>query len=95
LRHCLRNALIAIATVATLRFGHLLGGAVIVETVFAWPGIGSYAVDAIYDRDYPVIQGFVLFTGTVFLALNFLADLAYGWLDPRIETTGSGRRVAA
>ncbi len=95
LRHCLRNALIAIATVATLRFGHLLGGAVIVETVFAWPGIGSYAVDAIYDRDYPVIQGFVLFTGTVFLTLNLLADLAYGWLDPRIEVAGDRRRVAA
>ncbi len=95
LRHCLRNALIAIATVATLRFGHLLAGAVIVETVFAWPGIGSYAVDAIYDRDYPVIQGFVLFTGTVFLSLNFLADLAYGWLDPRIDVAGGGRRAAA
>jgi peptide/nickel transport system permease protein len=84
-RHCLRNAGIPLATVAALRFGHLLAGAVIVETVFAWPGIGSFVVDAIYDRDFPVIQGFVLFTGTVFLAVNLLADLAYQRLDPRIR----------
>ena len=84
-RHCLRNAGIPLATVTALRFGHLLAGAVIVETVFAWPGIGSYVVDAIYDRDYPVIQGFVLFTGTVFVLVNLLADLAYHWLDPRIR----------
>lgn len=83
--HCLRNAGIPLATVTALRFGHLLAGAVIVETVFAWPGIGSYVVDAIYDRDYPVIQGFVLFTGTIFVLVNLLADLAYRWLDPRIR----------
>ncbi|MBA3495997.1 MAG: ABC transporter permease [Gemmatimonadales bacterium] len=95
LRHCLRNASIGLTTVAALRFGHLLAGAVIVETVFAWPGIGSFMVDAIYDRDYPVIQGFVLFTGTVFLALSLLADLAYSWLDPRIRLTrGGGDAVA-
>ncbi len=95
IRHCFRNALVGVTTLATVRFGHLLAGAVIVETVFAWPGIGSLAVDAIYDRDYPVIQGFVLFTGTVFLGLNLLADLAYAWLDPRIEVTRSRRHGVA
>lgn len=94
LRHCLRNASIGLVTVAALLFGHLLGGAVIVETVFAWPGIGTLVVDAIYDRDYPVIQGFVLFTGTVFLLLNLLADLAYARLDPRVRL-GEPRGVRA
>lgn len=90
-RHALRNALLPLVTVAGLRFGHLLAGAVIVETVFAWPGLGKHIVDAIYDRDYPTIQGFVVFVGTVFVLLNLLVDLAYTALDPRIRLTGSGR----
>jgi len=94
IRHCLRNALVGLITVTALRFGHLLGGAVIVETVFAIPGIGSLAVDAIFDRDYPVIQGFVLFTGTIFLLLNLFSDLAYTWLDPRIDLVDNRSRVA-
>lgn len=85
LRHALRNALIPIVTVTGMRFGHLLAGAVIVETVFAWPGIGKYVIDSIYDRDYPAIQGFVLFMGTVFVILNLLVDLSYLWLDPRVR----------
>jgi peptide/nickel transport system permease protein len=85
LRHALRNALIPITTLTGLRFGHLLGGAVIVETVFAWPGIGKFVVDSIYDRDYPTIQGFVLFMGSVFVLLNLLVDLSYVWLDPRVR----------
>jgi peptide/nickel transport system permease protein len=84
-RHALRNALIPITTLTGLRFGHLLGGAVIVETVFAWPGIGKFVVDSIYDRDYPTIQGFVLFMGSVFVLLNLLVDLSYVWLDPRVR----------
>ncbi len=95
LRHCLRNALVGLITVTALRFGHLLGGAVIVETVFALPGIGSFAVDAIFDRDYPVIQGFVLFTGTIFLLLNLLSDLAYTWLDPRIDLVDDRHHAAS
>lgn len=87
-RHVLRNALIPVVTLAGIRFGHLLGGAVIVETVFAWPGIGKYVVDSIYDRDYPTIQGFVVFIATVFVILNILVDLAYLWLDPRIRLAG-------
>ena len=95
-RHALRNALVPITTVTGIRFGHLLGGAAIVETVFAWPGIGKYVVDSIYDRDYPTIQGFVLFMGTVFVLLNLLVDVSYVWLDPRVRLggTGAGRRGA-
>lgn len=89
-RHALRNALLPAVTVAGLRFGQLLGGAVLVETVFAWPGLGKYVVDSIYDRDYPVIQGFVLFTGSVFLIVNLLVDLAYVRIDPRVRLPGSG-----
>jgi peptide/nickel transport system permease protein len=85
LGHALRNALIPLTTVAGLRFAGLLGGAVIVETIFAWPGIGKFTLDAIFDRNYPVIQGFVVFMGTVFLLVNLVVDLSYAWLDPRIR----------
>lgn len=84
-RRALRNAVIPVVTVAGLRFGHLMAGAVIVEVVFAWPGLGRHAVDAIFNRDYPVIQGFVLFTGTVFVLVNLLVDLVYVWVDPRVR----------
>jgi peptide/nickel transport system permease protein len=87
-RHALRNALNPIVTLTGLRLGGLLAGAVVVETVFAWPGIGKHVVDAIYDRDYPTIQGFVLFMGTVFVLLNLLVDLSYLWLDPRVRLAG-------
>lgn len=83
--HALKNAMIPVVTVLGLRFGYLLGGAVIVETVFAWPGIGKHVVDAIFDRDYPTIQGFVLFTGAVFVVINLIVDLLYVWLDPRVR----------
>jgi peptide/nickel transport system permease protein len=89
-RHALRNALNPIVTLTGMRFGGLLAGAVVVETVFAWPGIGKFLVDSIYDRDYPTIQGFVLFTGTVFVLLNLLVDLGYAWLDPRVRLAGRG-----
>jgi len=82
-RHALKNALNPVVTLAGIRIGRLLGGAAIVETIFARPGIGKTIVDAIHDRDYPVIQGFVLFTGTVFVLANLLVDLSYAWLDPR------------
>ncbi len=84
-RHALRNALNPLVTLTGMQFGALMAGAVIVETIFAWPGIGRLLVEAIYDRDYPVIQGFVLFTGTVFVLVNFLVDLSYPWLDPRVR----------
>ncbi len=84
-RHALQPGLIPVVTALGIRLGHLLAGAAIVETVFAWPGIGKFVVDSIYDRDYPVIQGFVLFTGIVFVLVNLLVDLAYVWIDPRIR----------
>lgn len=95
MRHCLPNAASPVLTVVVLGLGHLLAGAVVVETIFAWPGIGKLVIDAIHDRDYPVIQGFVLFTGTVFLLLNFLADLAYSRLDPRVRTGQTGGETGA
>ncbi len=93
LHHALRNALVPILTVTGLSLGHLLAGAIAVETVFAWPGLGDLAVGAIRDRDYPLIQGFVLLSGMAYVLLNFAIDLSYGWADPRIrtESTGGGR----
>ena len=87
--HALRNALVAIVTVTGIRLAALLGGAVIVETIFAWPGIGKYVVDSISARDYPTIQGFVLFAGTIVLFINLAVDLAYVWLDPRVRLGGT------
>jgi peptide/nickel transport system permease protein len=87
-RHALRNTLIPLTTVLGMRFAGMLGGAVIVETIFSWPGIGKLVVDAIFDRDYPMIQGFVLFMGTAFLVINLVVDLGYGLIDPRIRLAG-------
>lgn len=84
-RHALRNALNPLVTVSALRFGRLLGEAVIVETVFAWPGIGRWMVESIYDRDYPAIQGFVLYIATVFIFINLVVDASYRLLDPRVR----------
>jgi peptide/nickel transport system permease protein len=87
--HALPNSLLAVVTVSGLRFARLLAGAAIVETVFSWPGIGRLMVESINDRDYPTIQGIVLLTGTVFVLVNLLADLAVTWLDPRIRLSGA------
>ncbi|MBA2775585.1 MAG: ABC transporter permease [Chloroflexia bacterium] len=84
-RHALRNTMIPISTVLGMRFAGMLGGAVIVETIFSWPGIGKLVVDAIFDRDYPMIQGFVIFMGTAFLLINLIVDIGYGLIDPRIR----------
>ncbi len=72
-------------TFTGIAFGHLLGGAVIVEGIFAWPGVGNLLINSIYDRDYPMIQGFVLFMGAVFTLLSAAVDLSYAWIDPRIR----------
>jgi peptide/nickel transport system permease protein len=85
IRHALRNTMIPISTVLGMRFAGMLGGAVIVETIFSWPGIGKLVVDAIFDRDYPMIQGFVIFMGTAFLLINLIVDIGYGLIDPRIR----------
>ncbi|RDI94981.1 ABC transporter permease [Meiothermus sp. QL-1] len=84
-KHALRNALIPVVTVAGLQFGTLLEGAVITETVFAWPGIGQLLVGSILARDYPVVQGAVLLIAVAFILINLVVDLLYGAIDPRIR----------
>lgn len=85
LRHALKNAAIPAVTVIGLQFGYLLGGAVITETVFAWPGMGRLVVEAIKFRDYPVVQACILLLALAFCLVNILVDLLYGYLDPRIR----------
>src|SRR5262249_780631 len=85
LRHAMRNALIPVITVAGLSIGRLLGGAVISEIIFAIPGLGRATVDAIFSRDYPVIQGAVLLIACVVLVVNLVGDLLYAMVDPRIR----------
>ena len=84
-RHAVRNALIPVVTVAGLQLGYLLGGAVVTETVFAWPGVGRLLVQSILARDFPVVQAAVLLLATTFVAINLVTDLIYGLLDPRIR----------
>lgn len=84
-RHALRNALIPIVTVIGLQLGSLLGGAVLTETVFSWPGVGSYTVDSILKSDYNVVQGSVMMLAIVFVLVNLIVDLVYAFLDPRIK----------
>jgi ABC-type dipeptide/oligopeptide/nickel transport system permease component len=83
--HILRNAAIPVVTVIGLEFAAMLGGTVFIENVFARPGIGRFAVNAIVARDYPQIQGVVLLAATIYAVLNLVVDLLYGWLDPRIR----------
>ncbi|HSF32124.1 MAG TPA: ABC transporter permease, partial [Candidatus Tectomicrobia bacterium] len=84
-RHALRNAFIPIITAVGLQFGALLGGAVLTETVFGWPGMGQLLVDSIFARDYPMVQGIVLVFSALFILTNFLVDLSYVVIDPRIH----------
>lgn len=84
-RHALRNALIPTATIVGLQFGYLLGGTVVVETVFAREGIGRVAVTAITGRDFNVIQGWALFIAAMYIIVNLLVDISYAWLDPRVR----------
>jgi ABC-type dipeptide/oligopeptide/nickel transport system permease component len=85
MRHALRNTLIPVVTVAGVSVGRLLGGAVVVETVFGWPGLGMLTVKGILERDFPLVQGSVLFIATTFVLVNFLVDMLYAWIDPRIR----------
>ena len=84
-RHAMRNMLIPVVTVIGLQLGNLLGGAVITETVFAWPGIGRLLVDAIFQRDYPLVQASILFITASFIFINLLVDISYVYIDPRIK----------
>ncbi|MCS7464714.1 ABC transporter permease [Paenibacillus doosanensis] len=91
LRHALRNALIPLVTVLGTYFGAILGGSVIVEVIFALPGIGRFAIDGIFRRDYPVIQGYVVFTGVVYVAFNLLVDFSYVLIHPQMRLGGKLR----
>lgn len=84
-RHALRNAWLPVLTLVGLQLGALLGGAVITETVFGWPGVGSLMIEAIQTRDYPLVQGCVLLIALIYVLVNALTDLAYVWIDPRIR----------
>src|SRR5436190_4466459 len=84
-RHVLRNALLPVSTIIGLQTGLLLSGAVLTETVFAWPGMGSWLRDAIFNRDYPVLQGGILFLAVVFVLVNLIVDLSYAFINPRIR----------
>ena len=84
-RHVLRNALLPVSTIVGLQTGLLLSGAILTETVFAWPGIGTWLSEAIFNRDYPVLQGGVLFVAVVFVLVNLLVDISYALLNPRIR----------
>lgn len=85
LRHALRNSIIPVVTVIGLQFGALMGGAVITEQVFDWPGVGKMVVDAIYIRDYPIVQAVLMVSATSFVVINLLIDISYSVLDPRIR----------
>ena len=84
-RHALPNALIPVITVAGLQLGHLLAGAVIVETVFAWPGVGRLVVSSIFAKDYVVVQAAVMLYAITYVLANRIVDIAYTWLDPQME----------
>src|SRR5699024_9681793 len=85
-RHALKNALIPIVTIIGLQFGNLLGGAVLTETIFSWPGVGRFMVDAIKTRDTPAVLGSVVFLSVAFSIVNLFVDILYGYLDPRIKS---------
>jgi ABC-type dipeptide/oligopeptide/nickel transport system permease component len=84
-RHALKNALLSVVTVLGLQLGSLLGGSIVIEQVFGWPGIGRLSLAAIQQRDYGVVQGIVLFVAAGFVGINFTVDLLYLYLDPRIR----------
>ena len=87
-KHALRNAALPVLTVLGLHFGQMLGGALIVESIFAWPGMGRLAVQAVLGRDFPVVQGATIMGGAVFISVNLIVDLLYGWVDPRLRSAG-------
>ncbi len=89
-KHALKNAFLPIVTVIGLNFGLLLGGAVLTETIFSWPGLGRYVVDSLLARDYPAVQGCILFFAVIMVAVNLIVDILYFYLDPRLRIDGKG-----
>jgi peptide/nickel transport system permease protein len=91
-RHVLRNSLVPLITTAGAQLGFLLAGATVIETIFVWPGVGKLLVDAIAARDYPMIEGFVLYAGVAFVILNLVVDVVYAAIDPRIVVGPGGQQ---
>lgn len=89
-KHALKNAFLPIVTVIGLNFGLLLGGAVLTETIFSWPGLGRYVVDSLLARDYPAVQGCILFFAVIMVLVNLIVDILYFYLDPRLRIDGKG-----
>jgi peptide/nickel transport system permease protein len=89
LRHALRNSLIVVITIAGLQLGMLISGAVVTEQIFVLPGFGKLIIDAVFTRDYAMIQGVVLVTATAYIGINLLVDLLYGVIDPRVRVGGA------
>lgn len=87
--HAVRNSLIPVVTAFALSLGHLLTGTMVIESIFVWPGLGTLALDAISERDYPILQGFVLYAGLAFVVINLMVDISYGLIDPRIRVNRS------
>jgi len=87
-RHVLRAGLVPVVTMMAMQFAYMMGGAIVVENIFAWNGIGRLAIEAIFQRDYPVIQGFILVFATTVITVSILLDLLYAVLDPRIRVRG-------
>jgi peptide/nickel transport system permease protein len=87
LKHVLRNAMLPVMTVLGMDFGRMLGGAVVVETIFAWPGMGRLAVQAVLGRDFPVVQGVAIMGAAIFMVVNLIIDMLYGWVDPRLRAS--------
>jgi peptide/nickel transport system permease protein len=85
LKHALRNAMIPVVTNMGLQLSRMLGGALVIEVVFRWPGMGAMAYDGVMERDYPVVMGVVLIVAVIFIVVNLLVDLSYGFFDPRIR----------
>jgi ABC-type dipeptide/oligopeptide/nickel transport system permease component len=84
-KHILKNSLLSATTVIGLHIGRLLGGSTVVEMIFAWPGVARLVLDAVYSRDYPLLQGAVLFLAFTYVGVNLIVDVLYKWLDPRIS----------
>jgi len=84
-QHALKNALIPVITVIGLQFGILLGGAILTETIFAWPGIGLWLLNAVYARDFNAVQGGTMLVATTFVSINMIVDVLYAWVNPRIK----------
>ena len=86
--HILRNAWMPLVTATGMHIGELLGGALVIETIFAWPGVGRFAVSAVLNRDFPVMQCFTLLLTTLLVLCNLVVDICYAWLDPRTRFSG-------